>query len=64
MINIVSQGQNNNEGPWLKLENLAKDLALAGKELYIIADSSGAGGTGLNGFKLQIGKNNIDRDCP
>lgn len=56
MTNIVPQTQDNNEGPWLELENLSKELALSGKELYIIAGPAGEGGTGLNGFKTQIGK--------
>jgi len=59
MTNIVPQTQENNEGPWLELENLAKDLALSGKELYIIAGPLGVGGTGLKGEKTQIGKNEV-----
>lgn len=57
MTNIVPQTQDNNEGPWLELENLAKDLALAGKELYIIAGPHGMGAVGLNGERTKIGKN-------
>jgi len=56
MTNIVPQTQDNNEGPWLELENLSKELALSGKELYIIAGPLGEGGTGLKGFKAKIGK--------
>jgi endonuclease G, mitochondrial len=59
MTNIVPQTQDNNEGPWLELENLSKELALAGKDLYIIAGPSGAGATGLSGFKTEIGKNKV-----
>jgi endonuclease G len=59
MTNIVPQTQENNEGPWLELENLSKDLALSGKELYIIAGPLGVGGTGLKGEKTQIGKNQV-----
>jgi endonuclease G, mitochondrial len=59
MTNIVPQTQENNEGPWLELENLSKDLALSGKELYIIAGPLGVGGTGLKGEKNQIGKNEV-----
>ncbi|MDX2096841.1 MAG: DNA/RNA non-specific endonuclease [Leptolyngbyaceae cyanobacterium bins.59] len=58
MTNIVPQTQDNNEGPWLELENLAKDLAEEGRELYIIAGPLGQGGTGLQGRKLTIGKKN------
>lgn len=59
MTNIVPQTQDNNEGPWLELENLSRDLAIAGKELYIVAGPAGVGGTGLNGYKTAIGKNNV-----
>lgn len=59
MTNIVPQTQDNNEGPWLELENLAQELALAGKELYIIAGPLGEGATGLNGLRTQIGKNQV-----
>lgn len=59
MTNIVPQTQENNEGPWLELENLSKELALSGKDLYIIAGPSGVGGTGLKGKKTQIGKNGV-----
>lgn len=56
--NIVPQTQDNNEGPWLELENLARELALAGKELYIIAGPVGEGGKGLKGPMTKIGKKN------
>lgn len=59
MTNIVPQTQDNNEGPWLELENLAKDLAESGKELYIIAGPWGEGATGLKGTKTTIGKNEV-----
>jgi endonuclease G, mitochondrial len=59
MTNIMPQTQDNNEGPWLELENLSKDLALAGKDLYIIAGGIGEGGTGLKGFQTAIGKNQV-----
>lgn len=59
MTNIVPQVQDNNEGPWLELENLSRDLAIAGKELYIVAGTAGVGGTGLNGYKTTIGKNAV-----
>ncbi len=56
MTNMVPQTQEQNEGPWLELENLSKDLAQQGKELYIIAGPHGEGGTGLKGEKTRIGK--------
>ncbi len=57
--NIVPQTQDNNEGPWLQLENLSRELALAGKELYIIAGPLGEGGKGLKGPMTKIGKNAV-----
>lgn len=59
MTNIQPQTQDNNEGPWLTLENELKDMALAGKEIYIIAGPLGKGATGLKGYKEQIGKNAV-----
>lgn len=59
MTNIVPQTQDNNEGPWLELENLAKELAESGKELYIIAGPLGEGATGLKGTKTKIGKHEV-----
>lgn len=54
MTNIVPQTQEQNEGPWLELENLSRELAQQGKELYIIAGPHGEGGTGLKGFTTRI----------
>ena len=59
MTNIVPQTQDNNEGPWLELENLSRKLAESGKELYIIAGPLGAGATGLKGPKTTIGRNQV-----
>lgn len=59
MTNIVPQTQAQNEGPWLELENLSQALALAGKELYIIAGPTGEGATGLKGFKTRIGNDKV-----
>jgi len=59
MTNIVPQTQDNNEGPWLELENLSQELALTGKELYITSGPLGEGATGLNGLRTRIGKNEV-----
>ena len=59
MTNIVPQTQENNEGPWLELENLSRELAIAGKELYIISGPLGVGGTGLKGPKTKIGTTDV-----
>ncbi len=49
MSNILPQSPDNNQGPWERLESYSRDLVRQGKELYIIAGSSGTGGTGKNG---------------
>lgn len=59
MTNIMPQTQDNNGGPWLELENLSQELAIAGKDLYIIAGPLGQGGTGLNGLKTVIGEREV-----
>jgi endonuclease G len=41
MTNIVPQAPDNNQGPWVMLENYCRDLAMQGKELYIVAGSYG-----------------------
>ncbi|MCY7285306.1 MAG: DNA/RNA non-specific endonuclease, partial [Cyanobacteria bacterium CAN_BIN43] len=54
MTNIVPQTQEQNEGPWLQLENLSKELAQQGKELYIVSGPLGEGGVGLKGATTRI----------
>ena len=54
MTNILPQSADNNQGPWVKLEDFGRTLAGQGKELYIYAGAFGKGGTGKNGFKNTI----------
>lgn len=54
MTNILPQAADNNQGPWVKLENFGRQLAGQGNELYIYAGAFGTGGTGKNGFKRTI----------
>lgn len=54
LTNIVPQTQEQNEGSWLELENLSRELAQSGKELYIVAGPLGEGGTGLKGAMTRI----------
>lgn len=42
MLNIVPQAADNNRGPWEKAERFERDLALAGREVYIIAGGVGS----------------------
>ena len=41
MTNIIPQSPDNNQGVWQKLESYCRELANAGKELYIIAGGYG-----------------------
>jgi hypothetical protein len=50
MSNMVAQAPDNNQGPWVNLENYLRTLTDAGKELYIVAGPAGIGGTGSNGY--------------
>ena len=54
MTNILPQAPDNNQGPWVKLENFGRVLAEQGKELYIYAGAFGTGGTGKAGRKTKI----------
>lgn len=45
MTNIIPQAPNNNRGPWVKLENYARELVRQGNEIYIVS-----GGDGELGF--------------
>lgn len=49
MTNIIPQAPDNNQGPWVALEEYCRDLVRQGKELYIIAGGRGQGGVGGKG---------------
>src|SRR5262245_3657220 len=42
MLNIIPQAADNNRGPWEKTERFERDLALAGREIYVIAGGAGS----------------------
>src|SRR5262245_45795445 len=42
MLNIIPQVGDNNRGPWEKAERFGRDLALAGREVYITAGGAGS----------------------
>jgi endonuclease G, mitochondrial len=44
MLNIFPQIGDNNRGPWEKTEGFGRDLALAGREVYVIAGGVGSEG--------------------
>ena len=60
MTNILPQAADNNQGPWVKLENFGRQLAGQGNELYIYAGAFGTGGTGKNGFKNTIANGDVN----
>ena len=45
MTNFIPQAPNNNRGPWADLEAVARTIAQAGNELYIISGGAGTLGT-------------------
>jgi DNA/RNA endonuclease G (NUC1) len=50
MLNIIPQSPDSNRGPWEKAERFERDLALAGREVYVVAggDGSQASFKGIN----------------
>ncbi len=51
MTNIVPQAPDNNQGPWVQLEEHCRDLARSGNELYII--------TGVRGTQETLESGNV-----
>lgn len=60
MTNILPQAPDNNQGPWVKLENFERDLARQGNELYIIAGTFGTGGKGTKGTSATIASGQVN----
>ncbi len=59
MTNILPQSPDNNQGPWVQLENYSRQLVRAGKELFIISGGHGQGGIGKNGLKATVGQGKV-----
>jgi endonuclease G, mitochondrial len=59
MTNIIPQSPDNNQGPWVQLENYCRQLARSGKELFIISGGHGQGGIGKNGMKATVGQGKV-----
>ena len=59
MTNMMPQAAANNQGPWANLEVYARTLVGQGNEVYIVAGSTGTGGTGLNGFATTIANGHV-----
>ncbi len=49
MTNMIPQHPNNNQGPWVDLENYCRTLASQGNEMYIISGGQGTLGSIGNG---------------
>jgi endonuclease G len=54
--NCMPQAPKVNRGPWGQHEQHRRDLALAGKELYVVAGPAGRGGNGEKGFRQALGR--------
>ncbi len=59
MSNMIPQAPNNNRQTWAGLEDYARTLVAAGKEVYIIMGTYGKGGTGSNGYATTIDRGRI-----
>ena len=59
MTNILPQSPDNNQGPWVQLENYCRQLARSGKELFIVSGGHGQGGIGKNGLKATLGQGKV-----
>lgn len=54
LTNIVPQAPRHNREVWKTLEEYERKLMDAGNDVYIIAGTSGAGGTGQNGYTTTL----------
>jgi endonuclease G, mitochondrial len=59
MTNILPQAPDNNQGPWVQLENYSRQLVRSGKQLFIISGGHGQGGIGKNGLKATVGRGKV-----
>jgi endonuclease G, mitochondrial len=59
MTNIIPQAPDNNRGVWVGLENYCRQLAKAGKQLFIVSGGHGQGGIGSKGLKATVGKGKV-----
>lgn len=60
MTNIFPQAPDNNQGPWQAFEVYCRDLVRRDqRELYIIAGSTGVGGSGERGKQRSVGQGKI-----
>src|SRR5207248_234463 len=64
MTNIVPQSPACNQKGWERLESYCRDLAHKGHVLYIVCGPHGTGGTGKDGYKVEIGKGKVQVTVP
>jgi endonuclease G, mitochondrial len=57
MTNMIPQAPDNNRVVWSQFEAACRSLVKQGKELYIVAGSSGFGGVGSNGVQSVLNNN-------
>jgi endonuclease G len=62
--NVIPQSPACNQKGWERLESYCRDLAHRGHVLYITCGPHGAGGTGKEGFKEEIGKGKVEVTVP
>ncbi|MCS6990159.1 MAG: DNA/RNA non-specific endonuclease [Chloroherpetonaceae bacterium] len=54
MTNMIPQAPDNNQGPWVRMEDYIRSLVNQGNECYVIMGQYGVGGTGSNGYRTTI----------
>src|SRR5919199_4079890 len=59
LTNIVPQAPRHNREVWKNLEDYERQLTTSGNEVYVIAGTSGAGGTGQNGYAEAIANGKV-----
>jgi endonuclease G len=54
LTNMVPQAANNNQGPWNNLENESRNIARAGKELFVISGGTFSAGSNTVGNGMVV----------
>lgn len=59
LSNIVPQAPRHNREVWKNLEEYERQLTTSGNEVYVIAGTYGAGGTGQNGYAAKLANDKL-----
>lgn len=59
LTNIVPQAPRHNREVWKNLEDYERQFITTGNEVYVIAGTYGAGGTGQNGYATKLANGNL-----